>query len=521
MMIMNKKACEKLTFILSHKNQYSNSFILLLGESGSCKYTSLKQIVKEKSMELMNDTRIEKEEIVLRNLLKLYEDMGEDDKRGNGEQMNFNQWKKDFEYESNKKDYLTACELLESSITLAMKRIPDQVICLRILPDLDNPSEKNKVRKLLIDMATNVMKGVVYDPIFLVLSSTMYFVDQVVNMVKLSKDLEGRFIRVVVINETKPIERDIEKWLLYSCPHMSAEDVKYVVKSSQKNFHAVLNMIRMFKPTKKMGFESQSKNSQIECGMDIKNLGGDVIFHKVGRILYNKKESTATTNFNMAKKKLKAKAGLQLQEESESEEKIPKGFYFDLKAMLSENQAGYSEDCICSMVRENYLDFCCDMKETARIASGMARLNRYENDLKINPSVREQSELELQYLTCMNYMVNRKTDPWKKYEKFAFKGEKKLVKIKTENKRLNELVLMGANKDWITSLEVYEIEEDERREREAKGILNDSEISDDIECSDDELYLKTKSQLDLYSASDIEQVNEELERILFASSDQP
>lgn len=391
------------------KQEKKNHIVLLLGTSGSARYTTLKLLSKITNITLKKESEVEAERI---------SDMIHDGIVRSARAARFAARKVDdhaimdlVKEEDN--HHFSQAELLD----LVFENARDnqrQAFLIRFLPDYAN---SEWIIRLLKKYYSDESKPLC--PIFFSLSEEMDFVPVFKKKLEMVPSEANVKFKLEVVsctsNETnivKALERIIKASnnlndLSSSAFKDKKEFLKNIARDTQNNIHLAMSTLQMLASKYRKNKTTRTDQSSLN---QLKSEFGENIFHKIGKVLYNKRKVLLELIPPEEHAAIAKGKKFNYRYRGEAFDATKSQFYSTPQGIVDSLQSGRALFKFRVGIQSNYVAYCGDMRECAAIASGISRIEDLLLKIRKNNHNFEDDELCLTRQYCYNFM-NRCREP--------------------------------------------------------------------------------------------------------------
>ena len=406
-LVMKEAAIRQIKDIL--RDGGKNCIVLLIGDSGSARFSTLDYLCRSTCIRLRTDSQVEtqeKESIRQINAMRTEKcSFRRLVKRSDGTIM-------DFEPEEEEEKHLTQPQLVDTVFQYA-NNTDQNAYLIRFLPDMPGFDWFKKTLSKFYSEPGNTVS-----PVFFSLS------EQVENVFSFKKTLEQiqsdfHFNLHIVrcsSNETN-IVRALNRVLdfnsqMYRDAHIKVgkkkldEVIKDIARDTMHNIHLALLSFHIFLLRVVRTLGPRLTDSRLK---QLKQEFGDGIFHKIGKVLYNKR---LVNPHYLPKENLKdIKKIKSYRYEGEAFDKTKAQFYFKPEDMVDSLHSKRAANNFRLGIQTNYLLHCGEIKDCAKIAKGIARIEEHLRKFKRWSHNSEEDDIKLTVQYIYNFMNNSRYPP--------------------------------------------------------------------------------------------------------------
>lgn len=407
--------------------------VLLLGESGSARYTTLKVLCAAEKIDLMTESEVEMLE--KENLRLSTNCMHLKFKKADGSL---------YEQDDDKEIHFSQTQLVDLVFQYANAK-GKKAFLLRFLPSVPGFDWFHKILK---DNYSQV--SLVSSPIFFSLNEEL---EGVAIFKKKLMDIADEFRLNIHIVRCSSNETNVIKALhkiLRNNPQVCRklpnqfkldEIVKDIARDTLHNIHLSMASLQMFVNAELRQNKSFATGKRIK---QLKHQFGDNIFHKIGKVLYNKR--IIDTKFVPPEALKDANKKGNYRYEGDSFDKMKNKFYFKPDEIVESLQSERSAYRFRLGIQNNFLFFSGDIKDCSKIANGITKLEDHlKNFKRYNVHNFEEEAIKLTTQYAYNFMNNSRYPPPPKRGKLCLEtfGLKTFITkpIKAKNREIDELML--------------------------------------------------------------------------------
>lgn len=415
--MLNDRAVTEISEVLTRsKYRYEgvfNQIVLLEGNSGSGRLTALKVIAKQQGFDIVTETEVERQVTDK----ELQDRLGREFncRRFGVRQEDLYQGDEEPDLHLKRKT-LTANELLGKVAFEAKTAVcPGNGVAfvIRVLPDYPKVCGESSIREWLTEYYSQNLQ---IWPIFIFLNPTLfncnYFRRSLESLIIGKKDFVCSLKIVECHTSYKKVTKALQRIVNANYRHPShnalLESFKDIAREHETNIHLAIETLQLRATVKRNRFAASS--SQIHKSESNKLAAGDLFFHKIGKVLYNKRLPLDTETQPLKKSQTKTDNSVRYQ--GDLFDKNKHRFYFRVEDLINSLPLGSSLLHFRKWIFENYLFFCGNIKEVAKISEGFSKLEEHFRNLARTSRFTAQGDQDESQLTqqyCLNFMNKART----------------------------------------------------------------------------------------------------------------
>lgn len=387
---------------------HSSDIVFLSGESGSARYTTLKLLCSNVGMTVRTESQVEAIERQNLNTLQMFKDANYHTKRPKN--------KADHSFvdeDEDREKYFSQTQLIE----LVFQYANSSENCAYLIRFLPDTLSFDWFKRILQEYYDPAHQQSTRSPIFFSINEELEGTASFKR--KVTEALNDYHFKLHVIkvssNETniiKALQRvvkrnlDLMKRVAIGCK--LDEVVKDIARDTLHNIHLSLASLQLFVCSQYRSNRLHAPNNRLK---QARHVFGDNIFHKIGKVLYNKR---LVDPKNVPPEVLKdaTKKG-NYRYEGEKFDTTKNLLYFRPEELVDSLQSERSAYRFRLGIQNNYLDFSGDIRDCAKIANGICKIDVYLRNFKKNNHFNnfEEESMRLTSQYAYNFMNNSRYPP--------------------------------------------------------------------------------------------------------------
>lgn len=399
---MADKPLDALKFAFSRDSL--QKVILLVGNSGSGRLTTIRTMAAERNFEVVTELQVEKEVLEREYAIKNSRER--------------KQWERGISHNEENMhdpvpekrritDNVLIKEILERITRTGLISRQKTVYVIRILPEVFTTYSQDSLRDWLSEyFSDNNRRSMV---IFILNSSspnTIYFRNK---FERLARTPTWDLKVIECSTNTTKIKTALDKIVAESRQIsflIDKKEIEAIAAENSTSIHQAIIELQMLAATRWVK-KKQTMNPEKSNKYSLKWLANDNFFHKIGKVLYNKRIKISDTQDKKVGKVKKKEATIKPENlEGKEFDKNKSNHYFKISDLIASLSIGRTLANFRSFIFDNYLNFAGNMDDVSRISRGFADLEVHiSNTWKVEAlrnTAKEENILTEQY--CLNFM---------------------------------------------------------------------------------------------------------------------